>query len=445
MSISSATGITSGIDYSALLQGLVQVKRQPIKQLQFRLSALEATNKAYEDLGERLSTLESAADEFKLAIDLVGFTVEGTNDKILTALSTSSASAGSYEIVVQTLAQSHKIAADGVAAETTTIAAADGLFKFTVAGGAEQSVNITGGVTTLADLRTAINNLGADVTATIINDGSPTDPYRLILTSDNTGAANDIVITQNDTDLVFATTLQAAQDATITVDNLTITRSSNSITDVITGVTLDLKSADAAETVTLTLTNDTEEIATKIEAMLDAYNAVVTYIKTNNRYDTETKTMQPLYGEAAARTMLSDLRNLLGSEIGSLPSTMNRLIHAGIETKDGLLSLDRSDFDDALAANFDDVINLFVEDIFGGTKGFGVLLSDKVSELTDFASGQLTLKQKGLDTSIKNLTKEIEKDEEALAVYEERLRMDFVGLELLLTTLKSQSSFLNWL
>lgn len=445
MGISTATGITSGIDYSALLQGLMGVKRQPISQLQTRLSALEATNKAYKDLGERLSTLESAADEFKLSLDLVGFTVEGTNDKILTATATSSATAGSYSIVVQALAQAHKIAADGVAEETTTIAAADGLFKFTVAGGAEESVSIIGGVTTLSDLRNEINNLNAGVTATIINDGSPTDPYRLILTSIDTGASNDIVITQNDTDLNFATTLQAAQDAIIIVDSLTISRSSNSISDVITGVTLDLKSTDAAETVTLTLTNDTEGIAKKVEAMIDAYNGVVSFIKTNNRYDTETKSAQPLYGEAAARTMLSSLRSLLGSEIASLPGTMNRLIHVGIETKNGLLKLDRDDFDDAIAANFDDVINLFVEDIFGGTKGFGVLISDKVADLTDFASGQLTLKRKGLDTSIKNLTKEIAKDEEALAVYEERLRMDFVGLELLLTTLKSQSSFLQWL
>jgi flagellar hook-associated protein 2 len=443
MSISSATGLTSGIDYGALLKGLVQVKRQPISQLEVRLSALEATNKAYGTLGERLAALQTAADEFKLASDLVGFTVESTNDKILSATATSTASAGSYSIIVQNLAQAHKIAANGFSAETDTISTADGFFKFTVAGGAEQSVAVTNGVTTLADIRTAINNLDSGVTATIINDGDAVNPYRLILTSDETGASNDIAITQNDSNLNFATTLQAAQDANITVDNLSITRSSNTISDVITGVTLDLKSADVAETVTLTLTSDTGAIADKVEAMLDAYNGVVSFIKSNNRYNTETKTAQPLFGESSARTMLDSLRNTLSSEIGSLPATMNRLIHAGVETKGGVMSLDRDKFDDALAADFDGVVNLFVEDISGGTKGFGVLLSDKVEELTDFADGQLTLKQKGLDTSIRNLTTEIAKDEEALAIYEERLRLDFVNLELLLTTLKSQSGFLN--
>lgn len=445
MAISTTTGLTSGIDYGALLKGLVQVKRQPITLLQSRLSSLEETNKAYDTLGEKLSALESAADEFKLASEFVGFTVESTNDKILTASATSSASAGSYSIIVQALAQAHKIAADGVAEETTTVASVDGSFKFTVAGGAEQSIDITGGVTTLSDLRNAINNLDAGITATIINDGSATDPYRLILTSDETGVSNDITITQNDTNLVFATTLQAAQDSIITVDSLVISRSSNSITDVITGVTFDLKSADVGDMITLTLTSNTDEIAEKIEKMLDAYNAVVSYIKSNNRYNTETKTAQPLYGETAARTMLSNLRSLFGSAISSLPDTMNRLIHIGVETKDGLMTLDRDKFDEAIAANFDDVINLFTQNLGNGTSGFGVLIADKVAELTDFSDGQLTLKQKGLDTTIDNLLKEIAKDEEALAVYEERLRMDFVGLELLLTTLKSQSNFLKWL
>ncbi|MBE9531837.1 MAG: flagellar filament capping protein FliD [Proteobacteria bacterium] len=445
MGISAATGITSGIDYGALIEGLVGVKRQPISQLQGRLVALEATNSAYETLGEKFAALQTAADDLKLASDLVGFTAESTNNLRLSASTTSEASAGTYSIIVQNLAQSHKISADGVAAETTTVAAADGVFKFTIAGGVEQSINITGGVTTLSDLRSAINNLGVPVTATIINDGDAVSPYRLILTSDETGAVNDIVITQNDTNLNFATTLQAAQDATITVDNLTITRASNTISDVITGVTLDLKSADALETITLTLTSDTDAIAEKIVDMLNAYNEVVNYIKANNRYDTETKTAQPLFGESSARNMLDTLRRTLSGEIGTLPATMNRLIHAGVETKDGLMILDRSDFDDAIASDFDGVINLFVENIADSTVGFGALVGDKVKELTDFADGQLTLKQKGLDTSIDNLTSAIEKDEEALAIYEERLRMDFVGLELLLTTLKSQSSFLNWL
>ena len=441
MGIATSAGITSGIDYAALLKGLVQVKRQPISQLQTRLKALEATNKSYEDLGGRLSALQSAADEFKLASELIGFTVEGSNSSILTATATSSASEGTYEVVVQTLAQAHKIAADGVAEESTTLTG--GLFKFTVAGGAEESITITGGVTTLAGLRDEINNLDAGVTATIINDGSATDPYRLILTSNETGASNDIAITQNDTGLNFSTTLQAAQDSVITVDSLSISRSSNTINDVITGVTLDLKSTDAAETVILTLTNDTEDIADKVEALVSAYNAVALHIKSNNRFNSETKTAQPLYGEAAARTMLSSLRSLLGSQVAALPDTMNRLIHVGIETEAGLLKFDRDDFNDAIAADFDGVIDLFVEDIASGTKGFAVLLSDKVDNLNDYASGQLTLKRKGLDLSIKNLTKEIEKDEDALAVYEERLRMDFVGLEMLLTSLKSQSGFLG--
>ncbi|HHL39471.1 MAG TPA: hypothetical protein ENJ37_03090 [Deltaproteobacteria bacterium] len=441
MSITVTSGLVSSIDYQALIDQLVSVKRQPIDQLQAQQDTYKSASSAYDTLQSRLQDLKSAADDLRTAVDFKLFKTSVSDSTILDATASTSASAGSYNIVVKALAKSHKIAADGVASDTSIISSVAGTFKFKVGSGSEQSVSVDTS-TTLTDLRDAINSLDAGVTATIVNDGSSTNPYRLILTSDSTGASNAITITNNDTDLVFSTTLQPAQDANITVDSLDIYRSSNTISDVITGVTLDLNSSDSTKTVTLTVNRDEDEIKTKITAFLDKYNAVVSHIRANNRYDTDTKVAGPFYGDPIARSVWEDLRRIMTSEVSGLPSTMNRLIHVGAETDlEGKMSLDSSTLSDALKTNFDDVVNLFVDGT--STDGFASLIYDMVDDMLDTADGRVTRKQSGLATTIDNLDDEIREKEEELAVYQEQLRLQFASLETLLSGLQAQGNFLS--
>lgn len=433
----TASGLISQIDYKSIIEQLVELKRQPIYQLEAEKDALETTRSAYSVLESRLNDLKSAADDLRQSSDFNVFTTSVTDETILTATAGSSASPGSYEITVSAIAKSHKLIANGVSSETTVISSTTGYFKFTVGSGSEQTVNVDTS-TTLEDLRDSINNLNAGVTATIVNDGTS---YRLILTSDNTGTSNQISITQNDTDLTFST-LQSAQDASITVDGLTITRSSNTISDVITGVTLSLKSSDSSKTVTLTVSRDTEEIEKKVVAFLDKYNAVVNYIRSNNRYDTDTNTAEPFFSDPIARSVWEDLRRIMTSEISGLPSTMNRLIHIGAQIDtEGTFSLDSSKLSSALSSNFDDVVNLFIDGT--STDGFAALVYDLTDDMTDFVDGRVTERQEGITDSIDRLEREIEKKEAELAAYEEQLRIQFAALEALLAGLKSQSDYLT--
>lgn len=441
MAISATSGLVSNIDYQSLITQLVSIKRQSIQQLSSEKSTLESANSAYSSLNSKVLDLKTAADALRTSTGFSVFTATSSDTTLLSATASSSATAGTHSIVVSALAKAHKIAANGVASDTSTIAAGAGSFKFKVGSGAEQSVSVDA-TTTLTGLKDSINALKAGVTASIVNDGSSPNPYRLILTSDSTGASNALTITLNDTSLNFATTLQAAQDASFSVDGLSMTRSSNTVTDAITGVSLSLASADATKTVTLTVARDTSSIKSKISDFVSKYNSIVSYIKSNNRYDSATKTSGAFFGDPVARSIWDDLRRTMTGAVSGLPDTMSRLIHAGISSDtEGVMSVDDSKLSSALSTNFNDVVNLFIEGT--STSGFGKLVYDVSDGISNYADGRIKSKQNGLTKNISSIETDITNKETALTAYETQLRVQFTALESLLTSLKAQNNYLS--
>lgn len=448
MTISATSGLISNIDYESLITQLIRAKEQPIDALSADKKNLEKASSAFSTLSSRVSDLRSAADELRSSLDFKVFTISVSDSTILGASATSSAAAGSHEIKVNTLAKAHSIAADGVSLATSVIATGAGFFKFKVGSGVEQSVAVDA-TTTLTGLRDAINNLNAGVTASIVNDGGATKPYRLVLTSTSTGSSSAITVTQNDTwtengaPLNFATTLQGATDASIVVDGMTYTRSSNSVSDILTGITLDLKSADAAKTVTLTVGRDTEDIKKKIVAIVDKYNAVISYIKAKNRYDTDTDTAGEFFGDPSARSVLDDLRRKMTSAVAGLPDAMNRLIHLGVKSSsaDGQLTTDTAKLSDALSSSFASVQNFFAGD--GVNTGFAQGLYDLCDTFTNSADGRLKTRQDGIKKSIESIEKSVRNKEYELSLYESDLRARFTALETVLAGLKTRSSYLT--
>ncbi|MBE7414789.1 MAG: flagellar filament capping protein FliD [Deltaproteobacteria bacterium] len=443
MSISATSGVVSNIEYQSLITQLLSIRRQSINQLEYDKTVLNKAKSAYSELGSKVSALVTAANALRTENAFNSFKATVSDSTYFTASASQSAEAGTHEITVNTLAKAHKIAADGVSSDTAVISSGAGSFSFQVGGGEVQTVSVDS-TTTLAGLKDSINALNAGITASIVNDGSGGNSYRLVLKSDTTGTAAAINITQNDTDLVFSTTLQAAQDATLTVDGLSVTRSSNTISDLITGVTLNLKAADPGATVTLSVDRDAEEAEKKVKALIDAYNGVVSYIKSNNRYDSETKKGGPFFGDSVARSVWEDLRRVFGSAISGLPEDMNRLMHVGVKTgEDGLLTLDSSKFTSALSENYEGVVDLFTK---GDVSGFGELIHEMANGINDIVDGRIKNRQSGIDKSIKRIEEGIRRKEDHLVTYEEQLRAQFMTLETMLASLKNQgATLLNYL
>ena len=202
------------------------------------------------------------------------------------------------------LARAHQItnkAATAVAGTTTDIVnGGSATFTFRVGDGTDQSVTLGDGGT-LEDLRSAINDLGAGVTASVINTGTESTPaYRLTLTATSSGASNTITVVADGTSLGFTSggsdTLQAAQNAILVIGDpdqttIEIQRESNVVSDAIPDVTLSLKSKTTAdEPVTVNVSRDPAAVTKNVKALATAYNDIVKFINERSNYDISTKT-----------------------------------------------------------------------------------------------------------------------------------------------------------
>jgi len=439
MATFSVSGLVSGIDYEDMISKIMELEHKPITRMQDQQADYNKQISVYGDLSAKLAALKTAAEGLKTASSFYARQASSSDETVFEAAAGSQAAAGNYTITVTTLAQAHRIASSQVSAETGTVSTSSGNFSFTVGGGPATTVAVDA-TTTLANLRDAINEADGDAEASIINDGTG---YRLVLTSRESGASNAIVVTENATSLGLpsgpvsgGTTLQAAQDAAFSIDSLAMTRSSNTVADAISGVTITLKKDGAG---TLSVTNDTEAIRKKVEDFVTAYNDVVSLVATNAVYDTTANEGGPLTGEATARDIVSRLQGIVGTRVSGLPESMRILAQIGLKTgTDGKLSIDGAVLDDRIATDLDGI-----NDLFNAAGGVAIQVWDYVDDVTDSITGSIAYRTKGIGKAVTGITDDISRLEARLDREEEELRTRFAKLEALLGALESQSGYLS--
>ncbi|MDK2743995.1 MAG: flagellar filament capping protein FliD [Nitrospira sp. BO4] len=458
MATISFGGLGNGLDFGQVVDQLVKAAHTPVDRLNSKKDDLNSKSTDYATLSTKLIALQSAADKMRLVSNFDRSSVSASDSTVLTATGASTAVQGSYTVKVTQLAQSHQVtnkAAKAVASTTTDIVSgASGTFTFRVGSGSNQTVNLSA-TATIEDLKTAINDLGAGVTASVVNAGSEASPaYRLVLTAATTGASSGVTIVADDTNLDFLNgsgtggtdTLQAAQDAVIVVGDpnlnpLTFQRSSNTITDAIAGVTLTLAKTTGSSTVAVNVSRDVTAVQTNIKDLATAYNEVVKFINERNTYDVTTKKGGIFFNEPTVRTVLSQLRSALSSIVPGL-TTYTSVGEIGFKTeRDGTVSVDEAKLNAALSSNYAAVKDLFVNQT--SSVGVAQLLNASVNTLSDIESGAVTLRKNGLTHQISDLTDEITRKEDVLAQYEERLRQQYAALDGLLKEQQSQLSSLQ--
>lgn len=458
MATISFGGLGNGLDFGQVVDQLVKASRIPVDRLNAKKDGLNSKSTDYATLNTKLIALQSAADKMRLPsnFDRTGASVSDTT--VLTATGSSSAVQGSYTVKVTQLAQSHQItskAAKAVASTTTDIVSGgSGTFTFHVGSGANQTVSLSA-TATIEDLKAAINDLGVGVTASIVNAGSESSPaYRLALTATSTGAGNEVTIVADNTDFDFLNgsgtggtdTLQAAQDAVIVVGDpslnpLTFQRSSNTIADAITDVTLTLTKTTGSSTILVNVSRDMSAVQTNIKDLATAYNEVVKFINERTTYDITTKKGGIFFNEPTVRAVLSQVRTALASVVPGSTAYVS-VGDIGFKTeRDGSVTVDDAKLNAALSSNYAAVKNLFVNQT--GSAGVAQLLNAAVDTLDDVESGALTLRKRGLTDQISDLTDEIARKEDLITQYEERLRRQYAALDGLLRQMQSQIGFLQ--
>ena len=451
-------GLGNGVDFGQVVDQLVKVQHLPIDALTQTKATLQSKLTEYGSLTDKLLALQTAGDSLRLSTAFDRSSTTVSDPTVLTASAASTTTPGSYLIRVTQLAQSHQITNKGataVASSTTDIVSgASATFTFHVGTGTDKTVTLSD-TATLQDLQTGINDLGAGVTASIINTGSDTTPaYRLILTATASGESNAITIVADGTTLDFTNgggtggvdTLQAAQDAIAivgdpTLNPVTLQRSSNVITDAIPGVTLSLTNTTGTSTVSVNVTRDNSAVKTNIQNFVKAYNDIVTFVNKDTAYDVTTKTGATLYNETSVKGFVSQLRSALSAPIGGL-TTYGSVGEIGFQTnRDGTITVDNTKLDAALNSNYNAVKSLFINQTT--VAGVAQRVNQAIDAMNSAVSGSLTGRKNALTGQINSLTDQISRKETDLSAYEERLKIQYAKLDSLLSQLQGQTTYLN--
>lgn len=442
MAVFSFNGLATGLDTGSIVDELVKIRRRPLDFEIVNRAAKQDTRDAFGSLESKLLAVRTALNNLRTPADVLTKAAASSDTDLLTATAGTGAASGITTVTVTGLAAaSRATAATGLADTSDTVASGAGTFQFTVGGGDPQTVDLTA-TTTLQELVDGINALNAGVTASTVNVGTPSAAsYKLQIVANSAGTTSNIAIVNDDTTLGISATKGSNATFTITGFAEEIERASNTVGDVIPGVTLTLKqSGGAAEVV---VSDDAEAVEAKVQAFVDAFNDLVAFVKQNStidRIDEETSEVGALAANPTVRGVLDRLRQDIRTSIEDTTGGVTTLSQIGIATQqDGTLAFDPATFQSEFAQS-----PLGVGELFGGVgsgDGVGDLLHDTITDLTQ-VGGLLTNVQDNLDGELRRADDAIEAGERAIDAFRADLEAQFVALETTVSTIQSQGDFL---
>lgn len=346
-------GLSSGLDTAAMIEQLMQVERAPIQRLEQTRKTYQTKDEAWTGISTRLSGLRSAIDALVSQSDLERLlSAESSHPGRLSASVTGQADSQTIQMTVDQLATRHELISTGSFASPDSLVGA-GTFTLTV-DGADHDV-VTDADTTLDGLASAIDNLNAGVEASVIMIDESTAELRLV--ASETGVSSSFTASGDQPGLGALSVVRSGQDAQVTMGSLTLTRSTNSVEDLIPGVTLDLL-ASGTEEITVTVGRDLDAAVGAVEEVVGQLNSAIGRIKELTAYNPESGASGPLLGDATARRLLMDLQSAFGTVTTDDP-TYSHAAAVGIEIqRDGSITLDETKLRAALEDDFEAVARL---------------------------------------------------------------------------------------
>lgn len=387
----TASGLGSGLDISGMVSQLVAAERAG-SDLQ-----LDRANAKYNSKFSALGSLKGALSSFQSSLvnlnTLGNFSKNSESSSVSAEVgisANSSAIASNYAIEVSQLAEAHALASTGVAdSDTTTLGTGTLTIRFGTTdynSGTDSynsfSLNPDSSVATIAidstnntleGVMSAINDADVGVSAAIVNDGSG---FRLLISSDNTGLENSLEISVADDDAnnidasglsrfafnASATNMDqtaSALDAQFTLNGLSISSASNTVTEAIPDVSLELKKLTASA-VSLSVDVDLSSVISGVNSFVAGYNQFITTANSLSAYDVENDVPSALSGDFTLRSINGQVDNILRNSVSGLTGDIRNLSQIGITTSSsGTLELDAAQFGIALAASPEVVSQLF--------------------------------------------------------------------------------------
>jgi len=454
----SSAGVGSGLDIENIITNLMTIERQPIAQIQKLQTGLKADISAYGRVQGALSALQTATASLKTPAAFAAAKASVSDSTVLTASARSGAAVGSVTVETSQLAQAQQLTKSGFLSSSAVVGTGTLTLELGSYSGTTftanpdktpKSITIDSSNQTLAGIRDAINNAQAGVTAVIVNGDAGS---QLFLSSNESGTKNAIRISQSGgngglADIAFdngATPGGMSEktgplDAKLKVNGVDVTRSSNTVSDAIDGLTLTLSKTNIGSPVTVGVAADTTTAQTNIGNFVKAYNDLNRILRELTAYDPATKKAGELNGDATIRSIQTQLRSAFGNVASN--GGFSSLSELGMTfASDGSLSVNSSKLTDALANPVKSVSRVFATT--NGVDGLAALIDKRITSMTS-TDGLVSGKVEGLNLRVSNLDKRTEALETRMTSIEARYRAQFTLLDTTIASMNATSTYLK--
>ncbi len=449
-------GLGSGLDFAKLTESILSERARPLNQLQSKNADNSQRSDALKQFNAKLLALTAAAAALNDRALGTGRTAGSSSSSVATVTANSTAATTSLNLAVTRLATSLTQTSRVYGADSAAVlagAATTATFELRTGGATSgTAITIDSSNNTLTGLRDAINNAGAGVNATIVDiDGSGTQ-FKLALNSTATGAAGRVELVETsasgsaaDLNLASvnppgATTDFSALDAAFSLNGLALTRSSNTISDAVTGLTISLKGSGSTA---LTVSSKTSDLSDKLTNFVTAYNEVQSFIAGQYTKDGQGRPAGVLAGDATLRTVQRQVRDALGGNAANNGGAFKNLAEIGLSRDDaGKLTLDTNVLNEKLSGNLGDVQALLAGKSAGFT-GIAGALHEAFDKLSDEVTGVVKTAIKGYQDSIKRTEKTIADQLARLNTLRQSLNRQFSVADAAIGQLNGQSTQLT--
>jgi len=366
----SIGGVASGLKTDEIIAKVMEYARRPQTKLQNNMVLAQQQLQAWQAMNTRILALKIKCDSIANSAGFELKRATSSNMDIVVPIAGETAPVGTYYLKVNSRAQSHQVASETFNSVETDVGTGTVEFSFSQDATKDFSVTVDSANNTLAGLRDAINRAEKGIQAVIINSGSDTDPsYQLLVSADETGAASEFTVstaglaggtqTPNVNQIV-----QQGDDAEIVFGEgagaITVSKTANTITDLIPGVTLSIGNPDPEKTVKVSIARDTSSVKNAIEAFVQQYNDLSAAIESEFAYDSETGDSGMLLGSTQLQLVQASIGSVISQSVTGVSTSFSVLSSVGITLDtEGKLQIDDAILTEALDDNPTDVMKLF--------------------------------------------------------------------------------------
>ncbi|WP_185967303.1 flagellar filament capping protein FliD [Legionella israelensis] len=443
----------AGVDVQDLVDGLMVYQRQGLVRMNQKQELLNVQKSAYAELKQFITTFQKNFADFQALLNHRAYKAESLNENIVSVATTGEKlAAGEYEINVTQLAHAHQIASKGFDEGSQSLELTGDL-TIEVAG-SEMTVSVDSD-DSLESIKDKINqsSLNPGVTASIMKTtgAGGVDEYRIVLTSDTTGSANEINLSGTiAADLDLSNELQAAQNALLTFNGFSVERDSNYITDLMDGMSIHLNGELGSTVVSIKEDNTgtVSQLKEQFQGIIESYNQVMQFLAKNKAHPSFRDSTYPLI----QKSLQSIMRDNYGN--GSLKALFELGIKTSkskvdvIEVKDnennvkqieyavtGLIEINDSTFDEIFGSHIDEI-----RAMFNGDDG----LIKAVDEISDHLETETIFnREKIIDEQSRRFNDRIFREENRLKSVRERLIAQYTEVEKIISNYEMMGDFLD--